>query len=89
MLPSNLDIIKEYFDNYSKFVESCYESGISMIEMYFRLLNKNREMFDKSNDHQVEIFNAFMSGYEKAKMDLLNNNGFSHEKIKDPSDIYF
>jgi hypothetical protein len=76
------DPMSVYFDGFKNTIENYYESYISYIEMFLTFWGKNRDIFDKNKNHQVDIFNAFMSGYEKAKIDF----GIA---VKEPSDIYF
>lgn len=71
-----------FFDGFKSTIENYYESYISYFEMCLTFLGKNREIYDRNKNHQVEMFNSYMSGYEKAKIDF----GIS---TKEPSDIYF
>jgi hypothetical protein len=77
-----LDIIKEYYDNWGRLLELSYENYISFIEMTFDVWGKNTKIYDKNKNYNIDIFNAYLSGYEKAKTDF----GI---KVKEPSDIYF
>jgi hypothetical protein len=74
--------LTSYFDGLKSTIENYYDIYITYFEAYMTFWGKNREIYDKNKNHQVEMFNAYMTGYEKAKSDF----GIS---TKEPSDIYF
>jgi hypothetical protein len=78
----NTDLITEYFNSCGKLLEVSYDNYISYLENIFSFWGKNLNIYDRNKNHSVETFNAFMSGYEKAKIDF----GVA---TKEPSDIYF
>jgi hypothetical protein len=74
--------IASFYDGYRNIVEDCCEIYVSSIEMILGFWGKSRQIFDKNKNHQVELFNSYMSGYEKAKIDF----GIA---VKEPSEIYY
>jgi hypothetical protein len=79
---NNVNFLSEYFNSFKDIIEDSYEIYVSYVEMILGFWGKNRQIFDKSKNQQVALFNSYMSGYEKAKIDF----GI---KVKEPSDIYF
>ena len=77
-----LNGISDFFNGYRNVVEDCCEIYISYVEMILGFWGKGRAIFDKNKNNQVDLFNSYMSGYEKAKIDF----GLAPKEIN--SDMY-
>lgn len=82
----------ELLEIYNEFISNCYEYYIECFEIFMGYLGHNVNSFNKTKDVNVNTFNAFMTGYQKARSDLGlidDDKKDNNDKIKDPSDIYF
>jgi hypothetical protein len=78
---NNVNFLSEYFNSFKDMIEDSYEIYVSYVEMVLGFWGKNKQIYDKNKNHQVDLFNSYLSGYEKAKADF----GIS---VKEPADFY-
>lgn len=81
----------ELFEIYNEYISNWYEYYMDCFEIFMEYLGHGVSSFNKTKDVNTETFNAFMTGYQKARTDLGLGTINDDNKIseKDPSDIYF